>query len=372
MIRKRWNIAVLTVVLLLSFGFCCVTAYANMPNQNNSITVFVDGNTVTFEHEPIIVNDRIMTPVHPITEALGWSADVTQYGIYLKQTGDLQITPGQRYYTYYQSTIGLSEEELYINRGNTIGSIDFHHFNNGHFPMHDGERCPGERMCWYLEEEKPKSWLHAKPELINEVLYVAVRDLADAMYATISWDSETQVLSIFSQPLPYYDGEGLPEEYRNWLYQRTFNPFGTNGSFDNQPTLSEHELTTQLTAEVLRLVNEIRTQEGLLQLQTDSLLNAVVQIRAAEIKEKFSHTRPNNGPASSAYADTPYFYSGENILLVMAGRNPQSAALLIVDMWMNSDGHKRNILNPDNRYMGVGAVRGENNKLYCVQGFLRE
>jgi len=282
----------------------------------------------------------------------------------------LEITPGSRYFTYYQSTIGLIKGEFVIERFDILGGTSFQHFYRGHFPEVSGEICPGGIPCGLMEREIVH--LITEPIYINRVLYVAVRDLTDAMYAVVAWDGETRTLSVTSKPLPFYDGEGLPEDYRDRLFQRTFNSSGLNTISNNHPTFSEQEFVNTLNAEVLRLVNEIRAEEGLNPLDAEPSLNASVQLRAEEIKEKFSHTRPNGNPASSAYADTPYYYGGENILLCMAGTDPQNAALLVVDMWMNSSGHKANILNPSFRYMGVGAVRGENGKLYCVQGFLRE
>lgn len=44
----------------------------------------------------------------------------------------------------------------------------------------------------------------------------------------------------------------------------------------------------------------------------------------------------------------------------------------MVDAWMASSGHRANILNPSYNYLGVGAVRGSDGKVYGVQDFLHQ
>ena len=44
----------------------------------------------------------------------------------------------------------------------------------------------------------------------------------------------------------------------------------------------------------------------------------------------------------------------------------------MVNAWMNSSGHRHNLLNPAYNYLGVGAVRGSDNRVYGVQDFLHQ
>jgi uncharacterized protein YkwD len=126
-----------------------------------------------------------------------------------------------------------------------------------------------------------------------------------------------------------------------------------------------------METEVLRLVNEIRITEGLTPLIGDLAINASAKTRVNEIMIDFSHTRPNGESPSTAYTALPYTYGSENILKASMGNKAESAAKFAVDIWMNSAGHRANILNPDFIYAGVAAARGEGNSVYCAQGFMK-
>ena len=104
------------------------------------------------------------------------------------------------------------------------------------------------------------------------------------------------------------------------------------------------------TAEVLRLVNEARAAEGLSALRTRDDLTAVAQLRAEELTEHYSHTRPDGTSCFTVLDEAGISYRtvGENIA---AGYTTPAA---VVDGWMNSPGHYANIMNASFRYLGVG------------------
>lgn len=113
-------------------------------------------------------------------------------------------------------------------------------------------------------------------------------------------------------------------------------------------TVSEYE------KEVVRLVNEIRAQNGLGALSINTELSRVARIKSQDMHDKgyFSHTSPTYGsPFDMMTAfGIRYRTAGENI--AMGYRTPQS----VVDGWMNSDGHRRNILNSSFTQIGMGYV----------------
>ena len=102
--------------------------------------------------------------------------------------------------------------------------------------------------------------------------------------------------------------------------------------------------------EVLKLVNKERNTAGLDPLTGFALLQEVAHIRAEELVEKFSHTRPNGSSCFSTYNEVgvDYHAAGENIA---AGY--YSAESVMVG-WMNSDGHRDNILNGGFTSVGLG------------------
>ena len=100
-------------------------------------------------------------------------------------------------------------------------------------------------------------------------------------------------------------------------------------------------------AEVLYLVNVERAKVGAPPLQLAEDLQQSANVRAQEIVELFSHTRPDGSDCFTAMHRRGNT-CGENIA---AGH---ATAEETVEQWMNSDGHRENILNPDFRELGVG------------------
>ena len=117
---------------------------------------------------------------------------------------------------------------------------------------------------------------------------------------------------------------------------------------------------------VLDLVNAARAQNGKSPLTLDDALCGVAQLRAEEIVQSFSHTRPNGTTCFTAIDEAGISYRalGENIA---AG---QSSPASVMDSWMNSEGHRKNILSGDFSSIGIGYVNsGSGYGHYWVQMF---
>lgn len=117
--------------------------------------------------------------------------------------------------------------------------------------------------------------------------------------------------------------------------------------------------------QVLNLVNAERAKAGLSELKLDRNVTAAANVRAKEIKQSFSHTRPNGSSFSSALTEQGISYkrSGENI--AWGQKTPEQ----VMNAWMNSDGHRANILNPNFENIGIGYYQDENGTNYWVQLF---
>lgn len=102
--------------------------------------------------------------------------------------------------------------------------------------------------------------------------------------------------------------------------------------------------------ELICYVNQERRKNGLNELKLDSTLNSYASIRAKEIEKKFDHTRPNNKLFNSIIKIN-YSTAGENIA---AG---QYSAKKVFDAWMNSPGHKKNMLCKDYKKMGIALYQ---------------
>ena len=110
-------------------------------------------------------------------------------------------------------------------------------------------------------------------------------------------------------------------------------------------------------SQVVTLVNQERAKAGLKALQVDTLLNKVAteKARDMDVNNYFSHTSPTYGSPFDMMKTfgVKYSYAGENI----ASGQPTPAR--VMQDWMNSPGHKANILNANFTKIGVGYVNGE-------------
>lgn len=127
--------------------------------------------------------------------------------------------------------------------------------------------------------------------------------------------------------------------------------------------------------EVLNLVNKERIKRKLKPLKMAQTLLNLANQRAAETSIYYSHTPPCSKKYSiDKYLDhhempyNKYIYAGENIAFGKVGQqntNPKS----VMKDWMDSKGHKANILSKNYSYIGVGCFKTSTGQLYWTQSF---
>lgn len=121
--------------------------------------------------------------------------------------------------------------------------------------------------------------------------------------------------------------------------------------------------------EVLNLVNAERKKAGLNELVLNHTLNGVAMEKAFDMKEKnyFSHESPTYGSPFEMlqHFGVKYTAAGENIA---AGQKTSNE---VMESWMNSSGHRANILNKNYTELGVGYVEGGTYGTYWVQIFIK-
>lgn len=156
------------------------------------------------------------------------------------------------------------------------------------------------------------------------------------------------------------------KKYVKAIYPNSNN---SNNSSSNNSNSNSNTNTT-MTAdekEVFDLINKQRTQNGLSALKLDTETLRVARIKAQDMVDNnyFSHNSPTYGTPFQMLNSFKISYktAGENI----AGNSSNSAA---VTAWMNSSGHKANILNSSFNYTGIGVVKGSKYGKIYVQLFL--
>lgn len=116
-------------------------------------------------------------------------------------------------------------------------------------------------------------------------------------------------------------------------------------SYEN-PELAEY------AKQVAILVNRERSSYGLQPVKYSPLLSEAANVRSSELRKNFSHTRPNGTSCFTVLKefDISYFSAAENI--AYGQRTPE----IVMNAWMNSSGHRANILSKNVEYIGVGVV----------------
>ncbi len=153
---------------------------------------------------------------------------------------------------------------------------------------------------------------------------------------------------------PVGEQEGKPAWVKDYVY------FSSGFSYP--------EIDPQAFAdEIFRLANEERVKAGLPEVERREDVAPVTAIRAQELSEFFSHTRPNGEGYMSLMDEygIEYKWAGENGAKIPANSGPEG----MMRGWMNSEGHRNNILNPKHTGLEIGVYQ-VGQLLYCSQMFV--
>ncbi|RXT06605.1 hypothetical protein EIZ39_14965 [Ammoniphilus sp. CFH 90114] len=157
----------------------------------------------------------------------------------------------------------------------------------------------------------------------------------------------------------------------------------TSPAETTQPTQTPTQTTTQTTTsptstnqtviseaqQVVNLVNAERAKVGLAPLKLNTSLASVAKVKAEDMRDQnyFSHTSPKYGSPFDMMKSfgIKYSYAGENI--AAGQKTPEE----VMKSWMNSPGHKANILSSNFTEIGVGFAKGGSYGTYWVQQFIK-
>ncbi|WP_204699260.1 CAP domain-containing protein, partial [Geomicrobium sediminis] len=136
-----------------------------------------------------------------------------------------------------------------------------------------------------------------------------------------------------------------------------------NEGSDQDQSVDQHAFVQ----EVIDLTNDERTSRGLSPLEADTQLNEVATVKSEDMRDNnyFSHDSPTYGSPFDMmnHYGVEYRGAGENI--AAGQRSPEE----VVNGWMNSQGHRENILNADYTHIGVGYAEGGSYGSYWTQMF---
>ena len=149
------------------------------------------------------------------------------------------------------------------------------------------------------------------------------------------------------------------------------NTENNSGSTEEKPSTTPNTNNSDFASyqqQVLELVNKERSKNGLSPLTLDYSLSNVATKKSQDMinKNYFDHTSPTYGSPFDMMKQFGISYrsAGENI--AKGQRTPQE----VMNEWMNSAGHRANILNSSFTKLGVGIAKDSNGTLYWTQMFI--
>ena len=121
--------------------------------------------------------------------------------------------------------------------------------------------------------------------------------------------------------------------------------------------------------EILKLVNAQRAARGLMGLKMNANINYVATLKAQDMAKNnyFSHVSPRYGTPFTMmqHYGIKFTAAGENI--AMGQKTPQE----VMNAWMNSPGHRSNILSPSYNQIGIGIAKNSKGVYYWVEMFIK-
>ncbi len=139
----------------------------------------------------------------------------------------------------------------------------------------------------------------------------------------------------------------------------------TSGEATTKPQTTSNNTNTSFAKQVVELVNKERSKAGLNALSIDENIETAAMVRSREIEKSFSHTRPNGSSFSTALSESGVKFMGAGENIAWGQRSPEE----VMNGWMNSSGHRANILNSSFKKIGVAYYVGANGRTYWTQLF---
>lgn len=199
-----------------------------------------------------------------------------------------------------------------------------------------------------------------------------VRSGPGTQYKIVTTVPKNQYIRVFAGVGDWYivqvEGDyvgAVSKKYVKAIYPNSSNTGNTNTGSSNQTTQTSDMNVDE--KEVFDLINKQRTNNGLQVLKVDKEVQRVARIKAEDMvaNNYFSHNSPTYGSPFDMLKSFKISYrtAGENI----AANSSNSGA---VNSWMNSSGHKANILNGNFNYTGIGVVSSSKYGKIFVQVFI--
>ena len=196
-----------------------------------------------------------------------------------------------------------------------------------------------------------------------------VRSGPGIQYKVIATVKKDEYIRVFAGIGDWYIVQ-IEGDYVGAVSKKYIKPIYPNSSNNTGGSSGTTTSTTSMNAdekEVFDLINKQRTNNGLQALKIDNEVQKVARIKAQDMVDNnyFAHESPTYGTPFQMLKSFKISYktAGENI----AANSSNSGA---VKAWMNSSGHKANILNSSYNYTGIGVISSKKYGKMYVQMFI--
>ena len=197
-----------------------------------------------------------------------------------------------------------------------------------------------------------------------------VRSGPGTQYKIVTTVNKNEYIRVFAGVGDWYivqvEGDYIGAVSKKYVKAIYSSNTGTGENTNNSNTQTSNNMNSD-EKEVFDLINKQRTNNGLSALKVDNEVQRVARIKAEDMVSNnyFSHNSPIYGSPFDMLKSFKISYNtaGENI----AANSSNSGA---VTSWMNSSGHKANILNSSFNYTGIGVVNSSKYGKIFVQIFV--
>ncbi len=364
---------------------CGLLSAAPAVNAENDINVYLNGSQLSFDQNPLIVNDRTYVPARSIFEAFGmnveWDNEAQSAYIYNNDT---------------EISLSVNSNEMYIN-GEAVALENTPFIENGRIlvPLRaisealdckvswDAVSCSVVIICGgtvsptyaptAAPTQNPDTLPTAQP---TEIPSPDTTPIPTSEPAPTDTPTAAPTLTPTAAPTLTPTAAPTAAPTSTPTAAPTTAPTSTPTAAPTStptavPTTAPTQAPSGLSAmeqEVLALVNSERAKNGLSALSWADDVAAVARAHSSDMINRgfFSHTNPDGESPFDRLKNNGISYrtAAENIAY------GQKTPADVMNAWMNSSGHRANILNKNVTELGVGAVKNNNGTIYWTQVFV--
>lgn len=309
-----------------------------------------------------------------VTLSISSVSNAQGYKIYRSstQTGTYEYIGITRTRSYKDTTVSYNREYYYKVRGYmSTGDENVHSKYSNTIYVAKSFARPSNMSASSLKTGDIELQWSKVPQALTYKVYRASSKTGTYRYIGYTWDTSYIDGNVDDNVTYYYKVRGYKKS-AGVKYNGAFTKsIGVTSKVSNtstaEPSTNVHntEFNQAYANEVLVLVNQEREKAGLSKLSMSTILTGPANRRAKEIKEVFSHTRPDGSEWHTVLDEfnVQVRYGGENLAY---GYN---TAKSVVTGWMNSPGHKANILGANFNEIGIGVYVDNSGTVFATQIF---